>query len=185
MNIREYQISDEKAVITLWRECNLIVSWNNPAQDIERKLKVDPDLFLVGEVDGRIVASVMGGYEGHRGWINYLAVHPKHRRKGLGKKIMVEVEKRIKEKGCPKINLQVRASNDDVIAFYQAIGFIDDKVEYDEMLWKYGEGTIGEHDRIKWDAHLQECEHCRIKLAKIVQSLNMINDERLLPFNKI
>ena len=128
MNIREYQVSDEKAVIALWEQCDLIVPWNNPVQDIERKLKVDPELFLVGEKDGYIVASVMGGYEGHRGWINYLAVHPEHRRKGLGKKIMLEVEKRIREKGCPKINLQVRASNNDIIAFYQAIGFKNDKV---------------------------------------------------------
>ena len=121
-------MNDERAIIALWEKCDLIVPWNNPAQDIGRKLKVDQDLFLVGEVDGKIVASVMGGYEGHRGWINYLAVHPEHRRKGLGKKIMLEVEKRIKEKGCPKINLQVRASNYDVIAFYNAIGFVDDKV---------------------------------------------------------
>ena len=128
MNIREYQVSDEKAVIALWEQCDLIVPWNNPVQDIERKLKVDPELFLVGEKGGDIVASVMGGYEGHRGWINYLAVHPEHRRKGLGKKIMLEVEKRIREKGCPKINLQVRASNNDIIAFYQAIGFKNDKV---------------------------------------------------------
>ena len=70
----------------------------------------------------------MGGYEGHRGWINYLAVHPDHRLKGHGKKIMAEVERRIKEKGCPKINLQIRASNTDVIAFYKSIGFMDDNV---------------------------------------------------------
>lgn len=128
MNIREFQTDDEKEVIALWDECNLIIPWNNPTQDIERKLKVDPDLFLVGEEDGNIVASVMGGYEGHRGWINYLAVNPVFRRKGYGKKIMIAVEKRIKEKGCPKINLQVRAANTDVIAFYQAIGFVDDQV---------------------------------------------------------
>lgn len=91
-------------------------------------MQVDPDLFLVGELDGKIVASVMGGYEGHRGWINYLAVHPDYRRKGFGKEIMLEVEERIRKKGCPKINLQVRASNQDVIAFYQAIGFADDEV---------------------------------------------------------
>lgn len=128
MNIRVYQVGDERAVIALWEQCDLIVPWNNPVQDIERKLKVGPELFLVGVKDGNIVASVMGGYDGHRGWINYLAVHPEHRRKGLGKKIMLEVEKCIKEKGCPKINLQVRTLNSDAIEFYQAIGFIDDEV---------------------------------------------------------
>ena len=128
MNIREFQMGDEKEVISLWQECNLVVPWNNPSQDIKRKLKVDPDLLLVGEENGKIVASVMGGYEGHRGWINYLAVSPLHRRKGYGKKIMFEVERRIKDKECPKINLQVRAGNTEVITFYKAIGFFDDQV---------------------------------------------------------
>jgi len=128
MNIRIYQKDDEDKVISLWKECDLIVPWNNPIQDIARKLKVDPDLFLVGVKNGEIVASVMGGYEGHRGWINYLAVHPAHRRKGLGKKIMVEVENRIKAMGSPKINLQVRTSNKDIILFYKAIGYIEDDV---------------------------------------------------------
>ena len=70
----------------------------------------------------------MGGYEGHRGWINYLAVDPAHRRKGYGRRIMQEVERRIRVKGCPKINLQVRATNDAVIKFYQSLGYADDKV---------------------------------------------------------
>ena len=128
MNIREYQTGDENEVVRLWSQCDLIVPWNNPIRDIERKLQVDPDLFLVGEENGCIITTVMGGYEGHRGWINYLAVHPDHRLKGHGKKIMAEVERRIKEKGCPKINLQIRASNTDVIAFYKSIGFMDDHV---------------------------------------------------------
>jgi ribosomal protein S18 acetylase RimI-like enzyme len=127
MNIREYREDDKDTVIALWEQCNLIVPWNDPAKDIKRKLAVDPDLFLVGDMDGHIVASVMGGYEGHRGWINYLAVHPEHRKKGLGKKMMQEVESRLKEKECPKINLQIRESNKEAIAFYKAIGFMEDK----------------------------------------------------------
>ncbi len=91
-------------------------------------MKVDRDLFLVGKVNGKIVASVMGGYEGHHGWINYLAVYPKYQRKDYGRLIMEAVERRIKEKGCPRINLQVRSSNKDVIEFYQAIGYTDDNV---------------------------------------------------------
>lgn len=128
MNIREYKTSDQSEVISLWKECALVEPWNNPKQDIERKLKVDPDLFLVGEDDGNIIASVMGGYEGHRGWINYLAVSQVFRQKGYGKSIMLEIEKRIKKKGCPKINLQVRASNTDIIGFYQSIGYLTDEV---------------------------------------------------------
>ena len=107
-----------EAVIGLWAECGLIAPWNNPEQDISRKLKKDRDLFLVGILNGRIVASVMGGYDGHRGWINYLAVAPGCRRKGYGTRIMSAVEQRIKAKGCPKINLQVRFSNRQVIDFY-------------------------------------------------------------------
>ncbi len=116
-------------MIGLWKDCGLVVPWNDPVKDIERKLKVGPDLFLVGELAGEIVASVMGGYEGHRGWINYLAVSPRHRGKGYGRSIMEVVELAMRQKGCPKINLQVRRSNTDMASFYQAIGYdIDDVI---------------------------------------------------------
>jgi len=128
MEISEYQEKDAEAVIELWFKCRLVVPSNNPRRDIERKLKVDRDLFLVGIINGKVIASVMGGYEGHRGWINYLAVDPAHRRNGYGRRIMQEVEKRIRARGCPKINLQVRATNDAVIKFYQSLGYADDKV---------------------------------------------------------
>ncbi len=123
MKIRAFDIADQAAVIELWRACALVVPWNDPVKDIARKLKVDPDLFLVGESDGEIVATVMGGYEGHRGWINYLAVSPQHQRKGYGIEIMEFVEQRIQLKGCPKINLQIRGTNTQATAFYQAIGY--------------------------------------------------------------
>ncbi len=128
MEIREYQESDEKDVIDLWFKCDLVLPECNPKRNIERKLKVDRDLFLVGSVNGKIMASVMGGYEGHRGCINLLAVDPKYRRKGYGRLMMEAVEQRIKEKGCLRINLQVRAANKDVIEFYQAIGYTVDNV---------------------------------------------------------
>jgi len=123
MKIRTFKIEDQTAVIELWRACTLVVPWNDPAKDIARKLKVDADLFLVGESDGEIVATVMGGYEGHRGWINYLAVSPQHQRKGYGREIMEFVEQQIQQKGCPKINLQIRGTNTQAAAFYQAIGY--------------------------------------------------------------
>jgi ribosomal protein S18 acetylase RimI-like enzyme len=123
MKIRPFDIEDLEAVIELWRACALVVPWNDPAKDIVRKMKADADLFLVGESDGEIVATVMGGYEGHRGWINYLAVSPQHQRKGYGRKIMEFVEQRIQLKGCPKINLQIRGTNSQAAAFYQAIGY--------------------------------------------------------------
>ncbi len=123
MKIRTFDIADQAAVIELWRACNLVVPWNDPVKDIGRKLKLDVDLFLVGESHGEIVATVMGGYEGHRGWINYLAVSPQHQRKGYGREIMEFVEQRIQLKGCPKINLQIRGTNTQAAAFYQAIGY--------------------------------------------------------------
>ena len=123
MNIRAFEIADQAAVIELWQACALVVPWNDPVKDIARKLKVDADLFLVGESRGEIVATVMGGYEGHRGWINYLAVSPQHQRKGYGREIMEFVEQSIQLKGCPKINLQIRGTNTQAAAFYQAIGY--------------------------------------------------------------
>ena len=128
MKIREYQSRDEQHVIDLWCKCNLVVPWNNQKADIRRKLKTDPNLFVVGVLEGKVVATVMGGYEGHRGWINYLAVDPDYQRKGLGRLIMEDVERRIKERGCPKINLEVRESNKGVIDFYLSLGYADNKI---------------------------------------------------------
>jgi ribosomal protein S18 acetylase RimI-like enzyme len=121
--IRPFAPGDREAVIRLWTRCDLVVDWNNPGQDIERKLQVNPEWFLVGVVGDRIVGSVMAGYEGHRGWINYLAVDPDLQRGGLGRRLMEEAEARLLAAGCPKINLQVRASNEEVIEFYRAIGY--------------------------------------------------------------
>jgi ribosomal protein S18 acetylase RimI-like enzyme len=117
MKIRAFEIEDQNAVIELWKACGLVVPWNDPVKDIARKLKVDADLFLVGESNREIVASVMGGYDGHRGWINYLAVSPQHQRKGYARKHRIEL------KGCPKINLMIRATNREAAEFYQAIGY--------------------------------------------------------------
>lgn len=128
MIVRPYVPADETAVIGLWRECGLVRPQNDPRKDIARKLRVNPEWFLVGELDGRIVAAVMAGYEGHRGWINYLAVAPGRRRAGLGREIMAAAERLLREAGCPKINLQVRSDNRDIIAFYERIGWRVDGV---------------------------------------------------------
>lgn len=128
MNIRPFKTTDEDAVIQLWIDCGLVVPQNNPKRDIERKMKVNPELFLVGELDGKLVATCMAGYEGHRGWINYLAVSPWLQRKGFAREIMFRAEQLLVEAGCPKINLQVRANNTKVIDFYKRIGFSDDHV---------------------------------------------------------
>ena len=135
INIRPFEERDESALVALWRDCELVVAWNDPAKDIARKLQVDRDLFLVGESEQGLVASVMGGYDGHRGWINYLAVHPSVRGQGLGRQIMVAVEKAIAARGCPKINLQVRSTNEGVVAFYRALGYaVDETVSLGKRL---------------------------------------------------
>jgi ribosomal protein S18 acetylase RimI-like enzyme len=128
LEVRPYRSGDAEAVVRLWTNCGLVVPWNDPLLDIQRKLTVQPDMFLVGCADGVVIASVMAGYDGHRGWINYLAVHPDHQRAGHGRLMMREAEERLRAMGCPKINLQVRRGNADVIAFYNAIGFRPDDV---------------------------------------------------------
>ena len=123
MTIRPFQPADEAGVVALWRACDLLRPQNNPHRDIARKLRVKPEWFLVAEADGLIVGAVMAGYEGHRGWINYLAVDPARQRNGLGRKLMDAAEQRLRAAGCPKINLQVRPENHAAIAFYERIGF--------------------------------------------------------------
>ena len=126
--IRKYAAADQYDVIDLWVQCGLVVPQNDPGRDIKRKLKMNPEWFLVGEHDGNIIATCMIGYEGHRGWINYLAVAPRYRRRGFATRLMREAERILHQAGCPKINLQVRTSNTDVIEFYEAIGYSIDAV---------------------------------------------------------
>lgn len=127
MKIRPYRTADEAAVIALWRECGL-VRWSDPQKDIDRKLKVNPEWFLVGEIDGTLMATCMVGYEGHRAWINLLGVSRAYQRGGYGKALLTEAERLMRAAGCAKINLQVLASNAGVIAFYERLGFKQDNV---------------------------------------------------------
>ena len=128
MEIRPFIEQDRRAVVSLWKRCGLLVDWNHPDHDIDRKLRVQGELFLVGLIDGKVVATAMGGYEGHRGWINYLAVDPGMRRRGLGRMMMERIEEGLTGMGCPKINLQIRETNLDVIRFYEKIGYSSDHV---------------------------------------------------------
>ncbi len=128
LETRPFQVGEEKAVIALWQDCGLVVAHNNPGRDIARKLAVHPEWFLVGLVDGRLVATCMAGYDGHRGWINYLAVLPGYRRQGHARAMVREAERLLKQAGCPKINLQIRETNEAVIQFYRRIGYDRDAV---------------------------------------------------------
>jgi ribosomal protein S18 acetylase RimI-like enzyme len=126
--VRPFQEPDTDAVVALWQQCGLTRPWNDPYEDIALKVAFQPELFLVGTVADRLVATVMAGYEGHRGWINYLGVAPDCQRQGVGSRIMMEAERALRELGCVKINLQVRETNRAVIAFYEQLGFSNDHV---------------------------------------------------------
>ncbi|HYB63365.1 MAG TPA: GNAT family acetyltransferase [Thermoplasmata archaeon] len=135
MQIRPFAPVDEVAVIDLWRKCGLVRPPNDPQSDIGRKLEVRADLFLVGVLGDRRVATVMAGYEGHRGWLNYLAVDPEFQRRGFGRRMVAEAERRLLQSGCPKVNLQIRSSNSSVIEFYRRIGYsVDDVVSMGKRL---------------------------------------------------
>ncbi len=128
MNIREYTQTDESAVIQLWEACGLIRPWNDPQKDIARKLSFQPELFLVGEESGVVMASVMAGYDGHRGSVFYLAVAPEHQHMGCGKMLMEHVEALLESMGCPKLNIVVRSTNTQVLSFYYSLGYAQDEV---------------------------------------------------------
>jgi len=128
MQIRAFDPADEQAVIEIWRRCDLVRPWNDPAKDIRRKLALRPDLFLIGVEKDQIVGTVMAGYDGHRGWLNYLAVLPVLQGRGFGRALVAEAERLLRLEGCPKINLQVRTTNRGAVEFYRRIGFIVDDV---------------------------------------------------------
>jgi len=135
VRIREFRIGDAEAVIDLWLACGLTRPWNDRQADIDRKLADSPETLLVGEQDGLVVGSVMAGYDGHRGWINYLAVHPSRQGQGLGRELMDEAEERLAALGCAKINLQVREGNEVARDFYEAVGYtLDPVVSYGRRL---------------------------------------------------
>jgi ribosomal protein S18 acetylase RimI-like enzyme len=127
-SIRPFRIQDEAALIALWEAAGLTRPWNDPHRDIARKLAVQPELFLVAELDGELVGSVMAGYDGHRGWVNYLVVAVARRRRGYARALMTEAETQLRAAGCPKLNLQVREGNQDALEFYARIGYGQDHV---------------------------------------------------------
>ena len=121
LEIRPFRESDLEAVVRLWRVVFPDApAHNEPVADIRRKLSVQPELFLVAIAGANLVATAMAGFDGHRGWVHYLAVHPEWRRSGIGRAVMAAVEAGLEARGCTKLNLQVRASNPRGVEFYQA-----------------------------------------------------------------
>lgn len=136
MDIRPYKNTDFDEVIELWR----IVfpnapAHNNPASDIESKLKIQSEMFFVAVSEDKLIGTAMSGYDGHRGWVYYVAVHPEYRRRGIGSALMREVERALTEVGCPKLNLQIRAGNAQVQSFYESLGYgIEERISMGKRL---------------------------------------------------
>jgi len=137
LQIRVFRESDEKDVTELWRAVSPITApHHDPATSIRKKLAVDRELFFVAEVDGTVVGTVMGGYDGHRGWIYSVAVSSTHRRQGIGTALMRRVEAALAERGCPKINLQVLTSNPEAVVFYEKLGYcVEERVSMGKKLY--------------------------------------------------
>ena len=141
--IRPIRDGDETAVAELWRECGLVRPWNDPLRDIgSARANASSDIFVVvsGEGDRQIAGSVMAGYEGHRGWVYYVAVAPEHRSQGLGEKLMRHAEAWLAEAGAPKVMLMIREDNEAVRRFYEGLGY---EVEERTVMSRWLATTLG------------------------------------------
>jgi ribosomal protein S18 acetylase RimI-like enzyme len=121
--IRPFAPSDAEAVVRLWGESGLLVPWNDPRRDIVRKLAQQPELFLVAEAGGAVAGTCMAGFDGHRGWIYYLAVDPVQRSQGIGAALVGRAEELLRLRGCPKVQLMVRPGNAHAVEFYEELGY--------------------------------------------------------------
>lgn len=121
--IRTFVPADEAAVVALWHAAGLTRAWNDPHRDIARHRAVWPELLLVADDAGEVVGSVMAGYDGHRGWLYYLAADPARRGEGIGRALVAAAEERLLALGCPKVQLMVRPGNEGALGFYDALGY--------------------------------------------------------------
>jgi ribosomal protein S18 acetylase RimI-like enzyme len=135
-SIRPFQHGDRPALELLWaRVFPDDPSWNAPGVMIENKLKVQPELLLVGQVDENLVGAVMAGFDGVRGWIYHLAVAPEWRRRGIATQLVRAAETGLRRFGCPKVNLQIRVANAEVVSFYRSVGYeIEERVSMGRRL---------------------------------------------------
>lgn len=124
----ELGAEDRNSAVDLWTDCGLTVPWNNPAKDFERALETATSAVLGLHLEAALIGTVMVGYDGHRGWMYYLAVAPGHQQKGYGRQLVDAGEAWLKEKGAPKVQLMVRQTNKAVLGFYTALGYKDDDV---------------------------------------------------------
>ena len=136
LSVRPFQHGEREALQRLWaRVFPDDPPWNAPEVMIENKLKVQPELLLVGEVEGTLVGAVIAGFDGVRGSIYHLAIAPEYRRRGFATQLVRAAEDGLRRLGCPKVNLQVRAVNHEVVAFYRSIGYeIEERVSMGRRL---------------------------------------------------
>jgi ribosomal protein S18 acetylase RimI-like enzyme len=125
LSITSIEDSDLSEVIALWQRCGSTREWNNPAADIALARRESNSTVLVGRDDGGVVASVLVGHDGHRGWVYYVTVDPDHRFKGYGRVIMSAAEDWLRARGIEKLQLMVRGDNAKVHAFYRSLGYYD------------------------------------------------------------
>ena len=128
VHVRPFADADEDAVVALWQAAGLTRPWNDPHRDIERKKRVQRELFLVAEDGGAVVGTAMAGYDGHRGWVYYLAVDPAHRGASTGRALMAAAEAWLAERDVPKVQLMVRGDNDGIVGWYESLGYADQGV---------------------------------------------------------
>ena len=135
LTVKPIEDSDIPEVIALWQRCGSTRPWNDPAGDIARARKETNATVLLGRNGGAVVASVLVGHDGHRGWVYYLAVHPDHRHKGYGRIMMDAAERWLREAGIEKLQLMVRPDNKSVKNFYQSLGYSEqERVIYAKWL---------------------------------------------------
>jgi ribosomal protein S18 acetylase RimI-like enzyme len=120
--IREIETDEAGAVVALWRACGLTRPWNDPDADLAMALATATATVLMATDGERLTGSVMVGFDGHRGWVYYLAVDPAARRAGLGRALMAAAEAWLRERGAPKVQLMVREGNEEALGFYAALG---------------------------------------------------------------
>ena len=125
LTIEAIEDGDVTEVIALWQRCGSLRAWNDPARDIALARKETNATVLLGRNDGVLVASVLVGHDGHRGWVYYVTVDPDHRFKGYGRVIMTAAEDWLRARGIEKLQLMVRGDNVKVRAFYESLGYYD------------------------------------------------------------
>lgn len=132
ITLRVCCLADHAAMGALWAICGLHPSRSDTVEGLARKLARDPELFLVAEAGNEIIGTVLGSYDGRRGWINRLAVHPDYRGQGLADRLMAEVEQRLVAIGCDKVNLLIEPDNAEVQAYYTRLGYSIDPLIFME-----------------------------------------------------